>query len=58
VVAAVAAARETLDRLRATPFLARLDSAARGGAVPASGSAATPSDAAPFRTSAAAREPA
>jgi tetratricopeptide (TPR) repeat protein len=58
VVAAVAAARETLDRLRARPFLARLDSAVRGGAVPASGSAATPSAAAPLRTSAAAREPA
>ena len=58
VVAAVAAARETLDRLRARPFLARLDSGVRGGAVPASGSAATPSAAAPLRTSAAAREPA
>jgi hypothetical protein len=47
-VAAVAAARETLERLRAMPFLARLDSGVRGGAVPASGSAATPSTAAPL----------
>ena len=48
VVAAVAAARETLERLRAMPFLVRLDSGVRGSAVPASGTAATPSAAAPL----------
>ncbi len=59
VVAAMAGARETLDRLGARPFLARLDSGVRGGIAPAApGSAGTPPAAALLRTSAAARGPA
>jgi len=56
MVAAVAAARETLDRLGARPFLARLDSGG-GGTVPAApGAAGTRTPAAPLRTSVAAPE--
>ena len=57
VVAAVAGARETLDRLGARPFLARLDT--RVGGIPtAPASAGTPSRAVRLRTSVAARGPA
>ena len=57
IVAAVAAARETLERLGARPFLARLDTSV--GRIPADpATAGMPSRAARLRTSAAAQEPA